>query len=225
MSTRRINFANDEFYHIFNRGVDKRDIFSNARDYDRFLVSMDLLNDKADGLMIEWRDYKKGNPKKSLDDFLKGTFSKREPLVEILAYCLNPNHYHFILKQIEDRGIERFLHKLGTSHTKYFNKKNKRIGALFQGVFKSVHIDSNEYLLYLSAYVNKNNFIHGYSPDDSWPYSSLVDYLDARKNGLVKNKGIILGQFDNISQYKKFLNNNARHFKEKKELERYLLEN
>jgi len=115
------------------------------------------------------------------------------------------------------------MHKIGTSHTKYFNKRIKRTGSLFQGVFKSTHIDSNEYLLYLSAYVNKNNFIHGYNKNDNWPYSSLPDYLGERKGKLI-NKEIILGQFKNIEEYKEFLENNALYMREKKELEKYLLE-
>jgi len=227
MSTRKIQFFNDTHYHIFNRGVDKRDVFLEEKDYERFLISMNLLNDTNDGLMIEWRDYKKSNPKKSLDDFLKGTFRnrKREHLIELIAYCLNPNHYHFILKQTTEKGIERFMHKIGTSYTKYFNNKNKRSGALFQGVFKSVHIDSNEYLLYLSAYVNKNNFIHGHSKNDNWPHSSLSDYLKYQNNLLIAvNKNTILGQFRNIQEYKKYLEKNALHMKDKKETNRYLLE-
>lgn len=223
MSTRKVIHANGECYHVFNRGVDKRDIFLGTRDYARFLLSLNLLNNTHDGFMIEWRDYKKSNPKNSLDDFLKVPFRKKVPLVEIIAYCLNPNHYHLILRQVTDKGIEKFMHKIGTSHTKYFNKKNKRSGALFQGVFKSAYIDSNEYLLYLSAYVNKNNFIHGYNKNDSWPYSSLLDYLGKRKDTLV-NKTAILGQFRNIVDYKKFLKENALHMQEKKELEKYLLE-
>lgn len=220
-----MQFFNEEFYHIFNRGVDKRDIFLDAGDYNRFLIAMSLLNDTNDGLMIEWRDFKKSNPGKSLDAFLKVPFRKRVPLVEIIAYCLNPNHYHFILKQVEDKGIERFMHKIGTSHTKYFNKKNKRSGALFQGVFKATHIDSDEYLTYLSAYVNKNNFIHGYDQNGDWIYSSLPDYLGQRNNSIVPiNKKIILGQFRNMDDYKDFLEKNALHLKTKKEIQKYLIE-
>ncbi|HCP08789.1 MAG TPA: hypothetical protein DIT25_03270 [Candidatus Moranbacteria bacterium] len=220
---RKTEFANGEYYHIFNRGIEKRDVFLDENDYRRFLDGVYLLNDRQDGLMIEWRDYKKGNLSAKLEDFLKRSFRKKDPLVEIVAYCLNPNHYHFILKQITDRGIERFMHKIGTSHTKYFNKKNKRSGVLFQGVFKSVHIDSNEYLLYLSAYVNKNNFIHGYNKNDSWAYSSLHCYLNERLDKLVC-KDVILGQFNNTEEYKEFLENNALHMKEKKEVEKYLIE-
>lgn len=225
MSTRGIQFSNEEHYHTFNRGVDKRDIFIEIKDYERFLLSINLLNDTSDGLMIEWRDYKKSNPQNSLDDFLKVPFRTREPLVEIIAYCLNPNHYHLILKQVSEKGIERFMHKIGTSHTKYFNMKNKRSGALFQGNFKSAHINSNEYLLYLSAYVNKNNSIHGYNKNDGWPYSSLLDYLGKRNGGIVNvNTSTILGQFKNREDYKEFMEKNALHMKDKKEMEKYLVE-
>lgn len=220
---RKTEFVNGECYHIFNRGVDKREIFSDTREYERFLLAMDLLNDEYDGLMIEWRDYKKSNPKTSPDDFLKSNFRKRDCFVEIIAYCLNPNHYHFILKQVKDRGIEKFMHKIGISYTKYFNKKNKRSGALFQSRFKSVHIDSNEYLLYLSAYVNKNNFIHGYNKKNDWPYASLHAYLGKRRDKFA-NKNIILSQFRNLNDYKEFLEKNAVYMQEKKELEKYLIE-
>lgn len=220
---RKTIFANGEYYHIFNRGVDKREIFLDARDYNRFLLAMDLLNNEKDGLMIEWRNYKNSSPNAKLNDFLKSVFRKKEMLVEIIAYCLNPNHYHFILKQVAKKGIERFMHKLGTSHTKYFNTKKKRSGTLFQGRFKSVHIDSNEYLLYLSAYVNKNNFIHGYNKNDDWPYSSLQCYLGKKDDKLV-NKNIISGQFKTTRGYKNFLMDNALYMKEKKGIEKYLIE-
>ncbi|MDR3558802.1 MAG: transposase, partial [Candidatus Pacebacteria bacterium] len=148
----------------------------------------------------------------------------RKPLVDIIAYCLNPNHYHFILKQNKDKGIEKFMQKLSTSHTMYFNKKYQRSGALFQGRYKSIHIDSNEYLLYLSCYVNANHFIHGYNSVEDWPYCSYPDYL-GKRNGKLCGKEMILGQFDNdFSQYEKYLNDNALHFKEKKEMEKYILE-
>jgi putative transposase len=220
---RKTIFANGEHYHIFNRGVDKRVIFSDIQDYDRFILSMKLLNDKNDGLMIEWRDHKKSDPTASLDSFLKLRFRKHDPLIELIAYCLNPNHYHFIIKQVSDKGIEKFLHKIGISHTKYYNDKHKRSGSLFQGVFKSTHIDSNEYLLYLSAYVNKNNFIHGYNHNDNWKYSSLPDYIGKRSDGLI-SKDTILGQFKTIEDYKAFMNENAEYFKDKKELQNYIIE-
>jgi len=219
---RKTEFANEEYYHIFNRGVDKRDVFLDARDYQRFLLSMDLLNDERNGLMLEWRDIKRVNPRAELLEFQE-LGSRRNPFVELVAYCLNPNHYHFILRQLRDDGIKLFMHKLGTSYTNYFNVRNKRSGALFQGKFKAAHIDSNEYLLYLSAYVNENNFIHGYNKRGVWPYSSLPDYLGKRDGKLV-NKDIILGQFKSMDEYREFLKDSALYMKEKKEMAKYLME-
>jgi len=215
-------FANEKYYHVYNRGTDKRKVFIDKKDYERFLISMDLLNDEVDGLMIQWRDFKKANPKAELSDFLKPGF-RRNPLVEINCFCLNPNHYHFILKQLSEKGIENFMHKIGTSYTKYFNKKNDRSGVLFQGKFKAIHIDSNEYLLYLSAYVNRNNFIHGYAKNDNWQYSSLSEYLNKKEKGICEKKPII-SQFRSIDDYEEFLSKNSIHLKEKKELEKYLLD-
>jgi REP element-mobilizing transposase RayT len=211
---RKTEFANGEYYHIYNRGVDKREIFLEDFEYMRFLQALDEFN-RIDpiGSIFEqgFRDK---------NTALGYSVSK---LVEIVAYCINPNHYHLILRQMKDKGIEKFMHKIGMGYSKYFNHKHKRSGSLFQGKFQAIHIDSNEYLLYLSAYVNKNNFIHGYNTGD-WKYSSLLDYL-GKRNGKLCNKKIILSQLDNnVEQYKEFLENNASHLKEKKEMEKYLLE-
>ncbi|KKP57473.1 MAG: Transposase [Candidatus Moranbacteria bacterium GW2011_GWF2_34_56] len=236
---RKIIFANGEYYHIYNRGVDKRDVFMNDDDYMRFLLCMNLLNDKNDGLMLLWRDLQKNNqsdPK--AQPLARQRLSLRNPIVEIIAYCLNPNHYHFILKQLEENGITKFMHKLSTSYTMYFNKKYERSGALFQGKFKSIHIDTNEYLLHLSAYVNNNNFIHGYDEEKDWQYSSYLNYV-GKRNGKLCNKEVILGQFKNqnnqgstlgafkvepFKNYQDFMDKTGEYFKDKKELERYLLE-
>ncbi len=211
---RKTEFANGEYYHIYNRGVEKREIFLDDFDYMRFLKSLDEFN-RIDpiGSIFEqsFRD-------KNIE--LGHPVSK---LVEIMAYCINPNHYHLILKQLEDKGIEKFMHKVGMGYSKYFNHKHKRSGVLFQGGFQSIYIDSNEYLLYLSAYVNKNNFIHGYNSGD-WKYSSLLEYL-GKRNEILCNKDIVLGQFNNnVKQYKEFLENNAMYLKDKKDMEKYLLE-
>jgi len=219
---RKVQFANGEYYHIYNRGVDKRDVFSDDADYRRFLLCMILLNDEQDALMEQWRNLKKDNAGFQLAEFRR--LSLRKPLVDFSAYCLNSNHYHFVLRQLEDDGIKKFMHRLGTAHTMYFNKKYKRSGALFQGTFKAIHIDSNDYLLLLSAYVNKNHFIHGFG-DGDWKYSSLAEYGDPRSAIIdVCNTDSILGQFEDSSEYLEFVGGNAMFFKEKKDTEKYLLE-
>jgi REP element-mobilizing transposase RayT len=222
---RKTEFANREYYHIFNRGVDKRDVFLDKRDYERFTLSMNLLNDEKDGLMLLWRDLNKNGvlyPPK-VQPLASQRLNLRSPVVTIIAYCLNPNHYHFVLKQEKNNGIIKFMQKLGTSYTMYFNKKTKRSGALFQGRYKSIHIDSNEYLLLLSAYVSANHEIHNY-PEKDWLYSSLLDYT-GKRDGKLCNKEIILGQFDNnFGEYEKYVKNNINYFKDKKEDEKYIIE-
>lgn len=147
---------------------------------------------------------------------------KKERLVDIVAYCLNPNHYHLILKQVSEDGMPKFMKRIGIGYTGYFNHRNERSGVLFQGKYKMIHINSNEYLLYLSAYVNKNHFIHGYGSGD-WKYSSEPDYLGKRKNFLC-DLNPVLGQFRLKSDYRDFLEANAAHLKEKKEMAKYCLE-
>jgi len=208
---RRTPLKNEEYYHIYNRGVDKREIFIDSFDYLRFLKSLEEFNRPDSIGSIYEQSFKKKEP-------LRHPVSK---LVKIVAYCLNPNHYHLILKQMSKDGIEKFMHKMGMGYAKYFNHKYKRSGVLYQGHFQSIHIDSNEYLLYLSAYVNKNKFIHGYKND--FNFSSLNEYLGKSKYNLC-DKNIILKQFKNKEEYEKYLNVNAKHLKEKKEMQKYLLE-
>lgn len=219
---RKTEFANGEYYHIYNRGVDKREVFLCEKDYLRFLICMNLLNDERDGLMEMWRNILKTNPRAKLSE-IRELSSKGNALVEFTAYCLNPNHYHFILKQVDEKGIEKFMHKLSTGYTNYFNKKYNRSGSLFQGPFKSIHINSNEHLLHLSVYVSANHAIHNY-PEKNWPYSSYLDYTGKRV-GKLSSKETILGQFgDSPLEYEKFMQNNIDYFREKKELEKYVLE-
>ena len=143
----------------------------------------------------------------SIRDLPKHPLSGKEEskLVKFIAYCLNPNHFHFILEQVAERGIERFMHKLGMGHSKYINAKYKRSGALFQGSFKATHIDSNEYLLHASAYVNLNNRVHGYRHGVSGTFvrSSWLEYTGRTEREFC-DKSIILEQFKSRGRYKKF---------------------
>ncbi|KKP57711.1 MAG: Transposase [Candidatus Moranbacteria bacterium GW2011_GWF1_34_10] len=219
---RKTIFANDEYYHVYNRGVDKRDVFMDGDDYLRFITSMKEFNrvDPIGSLYEKRMKFQKDSGSKSPNS--KGLLEPKSELVEIICYCLNSNHYHFILKQKSERGIEKFMHKVSMGYTNYFNKRNNRSGSLFQGPFKSIHIDTNEYLLHLSAYVNRNDFIHGYDKIE-WQYSSYLDYI-GKRNGKLCNKEIILGQFKDAKEYEDFVKKTGDYFKDKKEMDGYLLE-
>jgi len=219
MSYRKIIFTNNEYYHIFNRGVDKRNIFEEKLDYERFIETLTEFNtEKAIGSLFE------KNHSALKNKPFGGSASKNE-LVEIVAFCLNPNHFHLILKQNSDNGIIKYMQRIGTGYTMYFNNKLKRSGALFQGKFKSSHIDNNEYLLYLSAYVNLNDKIHKIKDDNV--ISSFKEYTENIEGICIKS--IILDQFKNKEEYKKFLDDSLseliRQKEEKSDLEKYFIEN
>lgn len=214
MGKRKVEFINNEHYHIFNRGVEKREIFLDRWDFMRFLQAM--------------REFNTVNPIGSLyqvssqrDRFGSKAFpSAQERLVAFICYCLNPNHYHLILKQLRDKGIEKFMQRIGTGHSKYFNHKYKRSGSLFEGKFKAVHIDSNDYLLHLSAYINLNDRVH--SLESQAFKSSWKEYVS--DNPGLCEKNIILAQFRGPLEYEKFAKDSLEIIREKKEMERLLLE-
>jgi putative transposase len=212
MSIRRVEFVNNHYYHVFNRGVDKRPIYLESDDFNRFLQSMiEFNNINPIGSIFE-NAFKKNQ----FGDFV----STKSRLVNIICYCLNPNHYHFILEQVADDGIKKFMHRLGTGFTKYFNIKYKRSGTLFSGKFKAISIDSNEYLLHLSAYVNLNNQVHSLGSKAS--KSSWEEYQN-HQIGL-SHKNIILKQFANITDYVNFSRQSLVYIQERKDLSKLLLE-
>ena len=159
--SRNIKFSLGEYYHIYNRGVEKRIIFNNEHDYQRFLLLLVLVNDeKSVEVQQLLRDY-------SIPELIA---QKRKPLVNIVSFCLMPNHYHLILMETTEMGISKFMHKLGTGYTLYFNLKNDRNGSLFQGTYKAKHAEDDRYLKYLFEYIHLN---------------PIREYLE--KGGLVKN--------------------------------------
>ncbi len=193
---RNIKFATKEYYHIYNRGVDKRDIFMDSYDVVRFLKCMSVFNrEDSIGSVYE-------HSRKELK--FGSSAPKKGKLVNFIAYCLNQNHFHFILEPLVDDGIQKFMHKLATGYTNYFNEKYKRTGSLFQGRYKAIHINSNNYLLHLSAYVNLNFKIHE-GLNKEWmsklSISSFKEYTGEIGKSFCK-KDIVLGQFNSPKKYK-----------------------
>lgn len=181
--------AVDEWYHCYNRGIDKRKVFDSRSDYERFLLNMFVGNRNIPVHISNMKD-------RSLDSVLSDVNLKTSnPLVEIGAYSLMPNHFHFVLKEIQEGGIALFMQKVFTGYTMYFNKKNNRTGALFAGTFKSRHIADDRYLKHLISYVHLNpaelfdrewkskegdlaaleEFLRDYS------YSSLADFAGSKR--------------------------------------------
>lgn len=213
---RKVQFINGEYYHIYNRGVDKREIFLDEKDYQKFLRGLKEFNNKS---YYEER-VKALEEKKELSSFLGGL----ERIVNIVTYSLLPNHFHLIIKQSADNGISNFMHKLGTSFTNYFNKKYNRSGSLFQGPYKLIHVKNNDYLLWLSGYINGNSEIHEIANSATYRWSSLKNFLEKGQSEILKDTSIILSQFKDLKNYKTFVAEVIQEGRNKKEMEKYLLE-
>jgi putative transposase len=186
---RKINISIDEFYHGYNRGSEKRTIFTCPADYQRFLNLLYLGNSQE---AFSYRDIARGLASgKSIFDYDRG-----ETLVDIGAYCLMSNHFHLLLKESEEGGISKFLLKVCTAYSMYFNKKYEHSGSLFQGPFKAEHLDTDNYLKYMYAYIHLNpvklidskwkekginNFVKTEKFLYNYKYSSYLDYLGAER--------------------------------------------
>lgn len=212
---RKVVFAEGEFYHVYNRGTDKRAIFLDDQDFARFLQSMIEFNvTDPIGSLYQHSFINNKNQLRSLAPKLIAVGNETGKLVEIIAYCLNQNHFHLLLKQVSEHGIARYMQRLGTGYTNYFNHKYERSGSLFQGTFKAIHVDSNEYLLHVSAYVNLNFRVHQLGGEASRYRGSWEEYMGVMKSKK-KERGIcnidpILGQFRNAREYEKFAENSLK---------------
>lgn len=203
MSSRRQPLITGQMYHIYNRGVDKRDIFSDKNDLYRFIESIKEFNrtDKINSLA----NLRKSKLSSQIAARPLSGGENRELLVEIVAYCLNPNHFHFILKQSADEGITKFMHKLQGGYTSYFNIKNSRSGSLFQGKFKSQVVLGGDYFNKIIGYVNKNYLIHNIPENkNDLVFSGDYEYENNKFEIISPREAkIILEFFGGVNKFKK----------------------
>lgn len=201
------------YYHIYNRGVNKRPIFKVKYEYRRFLLLLKFYNFidypvKFSRFMILHKDQRQE---------IWNRLNNGAKHAEILAYCLMSNHFHLLLKQNTVNGISKLLANLQNSYAKYFNIKNERVGPLFQGQFKAVKIDSEEQLLHVSRYIHLNPYSSGIVKTtdklQKYDWSSLLEYLNKSKFSIC-NKDDILCNFKSEDSYKNFILNNADYQKE-----------
>lgn len=183
------SFAADNYYHIYNRGVAKQVIYHDEEDYTVFLS---LLKRYLD---IEPHKNRRG-----------AVYEHMRDEVELLAYCLMPNHFHLLFYLKEEQAITRLMRAVCTTYTAYYNKKYSRVGTLFQGRYKASPITSDEYLQHISRYIHLN-------PKDylEWPYSSLGAYMGRQQiDWLIPGK--IQGLFDGgPTEYRTFLKDYEGH--------------
>ena len=187
------HFTEGGIYHVYNRGIDKRDIFLDEQDYAVFLNLLKYYLSPIDPTNTH-----------PLMNFQNFTIMRPRPLANIekeitlLVYCLMPNHFHLILKQINKDGVTKLLRRVATTYSMYFNKRYKRVGYLFQGKYKASAVESDYYLLHLSRYVHLNPLdMPGLTRTDlvKYPYSSYQYFLGNKYASWIKPE-MILAFFD-----------------------------
>ena len=142
--------ATDEWYHCYNRGTDKRVVFTDPRDYERFRALLYVSNATRP---LRISDISQNTLHEILNN---DSLDRGQQLVDIGAYALMPTHPHLVLRQLTDGGIARFMQRVFTGYTMYFNLRNARTGALFAGTYKSRHITDDDYLKQVIPYVLLN---------------------------------------------------------------------
>ena len=205
-------YIENGYYHVYNRGVEKRKIFLEEEDYEVFLHLLKYYLSPSDS-----------ETKHPLKEFSSVLLVRPRPLanvgqdVELLAYCLMPNHFHLLVKQQTLDGMTKLLRRLLTTYSMYFNKKNDRVGHLFQGTYKAALITEDPYILHLSRYIHLNPLELPLTGSDpvNYPYSSYTYYLGLKKSDWIK-PDFILKFFESnrppslkgYNSYKKFVEEN-----------------
>lgn len=180
MPARIVPLVTNEFYHIVNRGVGAIPVFKNSWDYQRFIQTFQFY--QHDELPMRFSKFL-ALPKQEREDLFLSLSRSLKLLVEIIAYCLMPNHFHFFVKQKSAQSIDSFMQSLGIRYTMYFNRKYKRVGSLFQAVYKAVLVSHDEQFVYLSKYIHKQTLASKDETLQGWREqpSSYPEYLRKRK--------------------------------------------
>jgi putative transposase len=201
---RGLVFLTGEIYHVFNRGVERREVFTDIREYKRALNTLWFYRFPQKLRLSSYYDLST----KEREAFqISLTDKNKDKIVEILAYCLMPNHFHLILRQKQDNGISNFVANFSNSYTKYFNIKHKRPGSLFQGPFKAVHVETDEQLLHLSHYIHINPVSSGViKPEklEEYFWSSFPEYL-GKSQLAICDTNWLSGFFSTKKKYKQFV--------------------
>lgn len=224
MPARAIPLINGETYHIVNHGASSSDIFTNSWDYQRFEKTFLYYQNAT--LPTRFSKFLK-LPREEREKIWKDLRDKHDCLVEIIVYCLMPNHFHFLLKQLKENGIFHFIRRATNSYSHYFNLKHKRRGTLFASRFKAVHIDNDSRLLHVSRYIHLNPYssflVKNLSSLLEYLYSSLPEYLNRKKDNIC-GKEIILGFFKTLKDYQKFVFDRADYQRSLEEIKHQILE-
>ncbi|MBI2268269.1 MAG: transposase [Candidatus Blackburnbacteria bacterium] len=224
MPGRDIPLVTGEIYHIFNKGIAGQPTFNTKRDYNRFLETMFYYQNKDIPIRLSKLATLHSEQKSEILNYLN---KKKQFIVDIVAYCLMPNHFHLLIKQTENNGTAKYTANITNSHTRYFNIKNKREGPLFKGKFQAVRIESEEQLLHVTRYIHLNpysSYIVKTTNDLlSYKYSSLRKYLGLEENQSIDTQ-TILAHFKSLETFKKFIFDQADYQRQLERIKHLILE-
>jgi len=223
MPGRKIPLVNGEIYHVFNRGVAAQPTYLDKRDYQRALETLVYYQNRAAPLSYSFFVRLPQDRKVQVIEEMK---KKKEFLADVIAYCLMPNHFHLILRQLRDGGISFFMSNFTNSYTRYFNTRNERIGPLYQGKFKAVRIETDEQLLHISRYIHLNPYtsfvLKTLSELERYQYSSFGEYLNSLEG--ICGKDLVLGNFKTTNLYRKFVLDQADYQRNLSKIKHLVLE-
>lgn len=207
------NFTENSYYHVFNRGVEKRKIYLDEKDYRMFIYYMYIYLSPIKQVLEKYPSLPLRLENKNLQE-----------KIEVNAYVLMPNHLHILLHQISKNAISQFMKQITNAYTLYFNKKYNRVGGLFQGRFRAVKIDSDEKLVHVSRYIHLNPVVSKLAEKpENYQWSSYKNYL-GNKTEINCAKDIILSNFSQKNSYQKFVMDQINYAKSLKEIKHLCLD-
>lgn len=169
MARRKIQFAQSNYYHVYNRGARRRSIFLDDTDYRDALHALKRYSSRYD--------------------------------IAIIAYCLMPNHYHWLIRQDGDISARYLVQYVFNGYVKTFNARHQSTGTLFEGPYQARHVDRDEYLAHLCRYIHANPVSHGFAASpELWPYSNYLEWI-GRRPGTLVDRAFIQTHFPDVEQY------------------------
>lgn len=206
-------FSSHGFYHVYNRGEGERVIFCDDQDYRIFLYYLQIYLLPLENVLLKYKDLPLRLYCKNLSED-----------VELLAYCLMPSHFHFLLFQKPRNGVAKLLKQLGNAYTSYFNSKYQHMGGLFQGRYRAVKVTTLEQAQHLSRYIHLNPVVSEATMEiKKYPWSSYNDYLAPNEPTLI-HRQLIMSAFPNSSAYEKFALDQVNYAKDLEHLKHLLLD-
>lgn len=207
------SFSENSYYHVFNRGIDKKIIFKDSQDYEIFKYYLEAYLLPIEKVLKKYKSF----PIRLINKNMHSSIS-------LLSYCLMPNHIHLLLHQISKNAVSNFMKRLTNAYTEYFNEKYKRKGTLMESRFKAVSIGNDDHLLHVSRYIHLNPIVSSIVKDlKSYKYSSYFEYMNKNEDKLCETS-VILSRFKSPNEYKAFIKNQISYAKELEKLKHLIID-